>query len=100
MTITSVARWNGGSREAVLALGKQIKPIHAKYGGEARIEHIHTGPHAGQWLISISYPDWETYGTGKYEKCADCMAHCGYEPTAVSMTMKSPKEMLRAALAR
>src|SRR6202158_3604475 len=25
--------------------------------------------------------DWETYGTGKYEKCADCMAHCGYEPT-------------------
>ncbi len=26
--------------------------------------------------------DWETYGTGKYEKCADCMAHCGYEPTA------------------
>ena len=26
--------------------------------------------------------DWDTYGTGKYEKCADCMAHCGYEPTA------------------
>jgi len=23
--------------------------------------------------------DWDTYGTGKYEKCADCMAHCGYE---------------------
>src|SRR6202790_4354092 len=22
--------------------------------------------------------DWETYGTGKYEKCANCMAHCGY----------------------
>ena len=56
MTITSVARWNGGSREAVLALGKQIKPIHAKYGGEARIEHIHTGPHAGQWLIRSAIP--------------------------------------------
>jgi hypothetical protein len=28
--------------------------------------------------------DWETYGTGKYEKCADCMAHCGYEPTAAN----------------
>ena len=62
MTITSVARWSGGSRDAVLALGKQIKPIHAKYGGEARIEQIHTGPQSGHWLISISYPDWETYG--------------------------------------
>lgn len=27
--------------------------------------------------------DWDRYGTGAYEKCADCMAHCGYEPTAV-----------------
>lgn len=62
MTITSVARWSGGSRDAVLALGKQIKPIHAKYGGEARIEQIHTGAQSGHWLISISYPDWETYG--------------------------------------
>jgi hopanoid biosynthesis associated radical SAM protein HpnH len=26
--------------------------------------------------------DWDSYGTGKYEKCADCMAHCGYEPLA------------------
>ncbi len=23
--------------------------------------------------------DWDSYGTGKYEKCANCMAHCGYE---------------------
>ena len=26
--------------------------------------------------------DWEKYGTGRYEKCSNCMAHCGYEPTA------------------
>ena len=26
--------------------------------------------------------DWDAYGTGRYEKCANCMAHCGYEPTA------------------
>ncbi|MEM8646993.1 MAG: adenosyl-hopene transferase HpnH, partial [Pseudomonadota bacterium] len=24
--------------------------------------------------------EWDSYGTGKYEKCADCMVHCGYEP--------------------
>ena len=28
--------------------------------------------------------DWDSYGTGNYEKCADCMAHCGYEATAVA----------------
>jgi len=36
--------------------------------------------------------DWETYGTGKYEKCADCMAHCGYEPTAANAAFCQPVE--------
>lgn len=26
---------------------------------------------------------WENYGTSNNPKCADCMVHCGYEPTAV-----------------
>jgi hypothetical protein len=34
--------------------------------------------------------DWDTYGTGKYEKCADCMAHCGYEPTAANAAITNP----------
>ena len=34
--------------------------------------------------------DWDTYGTGKYAKCANCMVHCGYEPTAVNDTLKRP----------
>jgi hypothetical protein len=34
--------------------------------------------------------DWETYGTGKYEKCANCMAHCGYEPTAADDAVRHP----------
>jgi hopanoid biosynthesis associated radical SAM protein HpnH len=29
---------------------------------------------------------WENYGTGRNEKCADCMVHCGYEPSAVNDT--------------
>ncbi len=36
--------------------------------------------------------DWDTYGTGKYEKCADCMAHCGYEPTAADRCHQQPAE--------
>jgi len=26
--------------------------------------------------------DWEQYGTGRNPKCANCMAHCGYEASA------------------
>jgi hopanoid biosynthesis associated radical SAM protein HpnH len=38
--------------------------------------------------------DWDSYGTGAYEKCADCMAHCGYEPTAADVAFSKPWKML------
>ncbi len=34
--------------------------------------------------------DWDNYGTGRYEKCANCMAHCGYEPTAADVAVRRP----------
>jgi hopanoid biosynthesis associated radical SAM protein HpnH len=34
--------------------------------------------------------DWNRYGTGNYEKCADCMVHSGYEATAVTETIRRP----------
>jgi hopanoid biosynthesis associated radical SAM protein HpnH len=40
--------------------------------------------------------DWENYGRGKNPKCDNCMAHCGYEPSAVMATMGSLKQSLRA----
>ena len=45
----------------------------------------------------IETTDWSAYGRGKDERCNNCMAHCGYEPTAVLATMGSLKESLRAA---
>jgi hopanoid biosynthesis associated radical SAM protein HpnH len=42
--------------------------------------------------------DWESYGTGRYEKCANCMAHCGYEPTAADATISNPFKALKVAL--
>ena len=32
---------------------------------------------------------WDQYGTGRNERCADCMVHCGYEPSAVEDTFGS-----------
>jgi hopanoid biosynthesis associated radical SAM protein HpnH len=42
--------------------------------------------------------DWEKYGTGRDPRCADCMVHCGYEPTAVIDAMSSPAKSLKSAL--
>jgi hopanoid biosynthesis associated radical SAM protein HpnH len=42
--------------------------------------------------------DWDSYGTGRYEKCANCMAHCGYEPTAADATLRQPLQALRSWL--
>ena len=44
----------------------------------------------------IEETEWEKFGRGKDPRCANCMAHCGYEPTAVIATMGSLKESLRA----
>ncbi len=39
--------------------------------------------------------DWDAYGTGRYEKCANCMAHCGYEPTAAHASVANPLAVLK-----
>jgi hopanoid biosynthesis associated radical SAM protein HpnH len=42
--------------------------------------------------------DWDAYGTGNYEKCADCMVHSGYEATAVIDTIQHPLKAAMVAL--
>jgi hopanoid biosynthesis associated radical SAM protein HpnH len=42
--------------------------------------------------------DWDAYGTGHYEKCANCMVHSGYEATAVIDTIKHPLTAGKVAL--
>jgi hopanoid biosynthesis associated radical SAM protein HpnH len=52
--------------------------------------------YASSYQELIETTRWENYGRGKDPRCANCMAHCGYEPSAVIATMKSPRESLRA----
>jgi hopanoid biosynthesis associated radical SAM protein HpnH len=42
--------------------------------------------------------DWDAYGTGNYEKCADCMVHSGYEATAVMDTVTRPMKAFKVSL--
>ena len=42
--------------------------------------------------------EWDHYGTGNYEKCADCMVHSGYEATAVANAITNPLKALAVTL--
>lgn len=44
--------------------------------------------------------DWSAYGRGHDPRCSDCMAHSGYEPSAVLTMMRSPLCALRSRLRR
>jgi hopanoid biosynthesis associated radical SAM protein HpnH len=47
----------------------------------------------------VETTDWSKYGRQSGNpKCANCMAHCGYEPTAVLATMGSLRQSVRAML--
>lgn len=54
--------------------------------------------YASSYKELIETTEWENYGRGNDPRCANCMAHCGYEPSAVAATMKSPLESLRATV--
>jgi hopanoid biosynthesis associated radical SAM protein HpnH len=38
--------------------------------------------------------EWQKYGVGNYEKCANCMVHCGFEGTAVKDSVKHPLKLV------
>jgi hopanoid biosynthesis associated radical SAM protein HpnH len=42
--------------------------------------------------------DWDAYGTGNYEKCANCMVHSGYEATAVTDAVRHPLKALAVSI--
>ncbi len=52
--------------------------------------------HTKTYAELVETTDWDSYGRGKDPRCANCMAHCGYEPTAVLATLGSLRESLRA----
>jgi hopanoid biosynthesis associated radical SAM protein HpnH len=42
--------------------------------------------------------DWDRYGVGRNPRCNNCMAHCGFEGTAVDDAFAHPLKALRVAL--
>jgi hopanoid biosynthesis associated radical SAM protein HpnH len=50
--------------------------------------------YADSFKALMETTEWEKYGTGRHEKCANCMAHCGYEATAAHATLRRPLSAL------
>lgn len=46
----------------------------------------------------IEDTDWENYGVGRNPKCANCMAHCGFEGTAADDAFRNPLKALWTSL--
>ncbi len=54
--------------------------------------------YAPTFRVLMEQTEWENYGVGNNPKCAQCMMHCGFEPTAVNDTLAHPLKALRVAL--
>jgi hypothetical protein len=52
--------------------------------------------YASTYAELVSTTEWDRYGRGRDPRCANCMSHCGYEPTAVVATTQSLREGIRA----
>jgi hopanoid biosynthesis associated radical SAM protein HpnH len=56
--------------------------------------------HVSTFRELMEETEWEKYGTGNYEKCHDCMAHCGYEPTAADIAFGNPLKLAGLGLGK
>jgi hopanoid biosynthesis associated radical SAM protein HpnH len=72
-------------------------PSYSVFGWQ-RPCYLMSDGYAATYRELVETTDWTRYGRGRDPRCANCMAHCGYEPTAVLATTGSLRQSLRAAV--
>ena len=70
-------------------------PSYSLFGWQ-RPCYLMSDGYAQTYQELIETTDWSAYGRGRDPRCENCMAHCGYEPTAVLQTTRSLRQSLRA----
>lgn len=55
--------------------------------------YLITDAHYPTFRDMMEKTEWERYGVGRDERCAQCMMHCGFEPTVVNEVGKSWKDI-------
>jgi hypothetical protein len=63
MAINLVTYRKGGKHADMTAAAKQLKALVLKHGGEGlQLSTVIAGPDAGQWVLVLSFSNWESYG--------------------------------------
>jgi hypothetical protein len=63
MPIVQFTRFKTDNAEEMVQIARQAKKIFEKHGAEfLRLSRFHTGPWAGEWLVTTRYSNWEAYG--------------------------------------
>jgi hopanoid biosynthesis associated radical SAM protein HpnH len=70
-------------------------PSYSLFGWQ-RPCYLMSDGYAKTYQELLDTTDWGSYGRGRDPRCENCMAHCGYEPTAVLATTRSLRQSLRA----
>ena len=55
--------------------------------------YLITDTHYPSYREMMAKTEWSKYGVGKDERCAQCMMHCGFEPSVVIEVGKSWKDI-------
>ena len=72
-------------------------PSYSLFGWQ-RPCYLMSDGYAETYKELLETTDWDRYGRGNDPRCENCMAHCGYEPTAVMASTSSLKQSLRALI--
>lgn len=72
-------------------------PLRTVFGWQRPCYLLNEG-YAKTFKELMEETDWDAYGVGNYEKCADCMVHCGFEASAVAHSVTNPLAAAKVAL--
>lgn len=73
-------------------------PTYNNFGWQRPCYLLVDEGYASSFQELMEETSWENYGFGRNRKCRNCMAHCGYEGTAVDDTFSRPLKALRLGL--
>jgi hopanoid biosynthesis associated radical SAM protein HpnH len=71
-------------------------PSYSVLGWQRPCYLFSEGAYARTFRELMETTDWDRYGTGRHEKCDDCMVHSGYEPSAVEASLLSVGDAVRS----
>jgi hopanoid biosynthesis associated radical SAM protein HpnH len=73
-------------------------PTYNVFGWQRPCYLLSDEGYASSYQSLIQDTEWDKYGIGNNPKCNNCMAHCGFEGTAVNDAFRHPLKALLTAL--